>query len=216
MPREGERVNVEEFVLMSLPRARCRVLEVGCGAGDLARFMAGRGYEVTAIDPDAPEGKIFRKVKLEEFDDDEPFDAVVANKSLHHIHDLIAALEKIQGLLLPGGPLILNEFGWEQMDSLTARWYVAHLRRPPGQAPISAGDFLSRWIAEHEHFHTSVAMREALDTRFTLKVFEWVPYMASGELERPELVEDELSGIRAGTINAIGFRYVGTRRQTGV
>jgi SAM-dependent methyltransferase len=175
-------------------------------------MLAGRGYFVTAIDPEAPEGKIFHKVKLEDFNDSQRFDAVVANRSLHHIHDLAAALEKIRALLLPKGLLILNEFGWEQMDPQTARWYVTHLPRSHRHAPPSAGDFLRGWVAEHGHLHTSLAMREALDVRFALKVFEWVPYLAGGELERPDLIEEEQSAIRAGTINPIGFRYVGTRR----
>jgi SAM-dependent methyltransferase len=188
------------------------VLEVGCGAGDLARMLDGRGYIVTAIDPEAPHGSIFRKTSLEGFDEEEPFDAVVANRSLHHIHDLTAALEKIRSLLIPRGLLILNEFGWERLDSQTARWYVTHLPRSHRHAPVSASSFSREWVAEHEHFHTSVAMREALDVLFGLKVFEWVPYLAGGELERPDLVDDEQAAIRSGTITPIGFRYVGTRR----
>jgi SAM-dependent methyltransferase len=205
-------VNAEEFVVRSLPHAPCRVLEVGCGAGDFARAMAGRGYLVTAIDPEAPEGSIFRRVMLEDFDDEELFDAVVANRSLHHIHELNGALAKIRSLLVPGGILILNEFGWEQMDTKTAHWYVTHVPHSPRHPPLSPAEFLAGWIAEHEHFHTSVAMREALHAEFALKILEWVPYLAGGELERLDLIEEEQSLIRSGTIDPIGFRYVGTRR----
>jgi 2-polyprenyl-3-methyl-5-hydroxy-6-metoxy-1,4-benzoquinol methylase len=38
------------------------VLEVGCGHGDLARTVSESGYEVVAIDPDAPEGELFEAV----------------------------------------------------------------------------------------------------------------------------------------------------------
>jgi SAM-dependent methyltransferase len=65
-------VNAEEFVVTSLPRAPCRVLEVGCGDGDLARALAERDYLVTAIDPEAPPGSIFQKVMLEDFDHEDP------------------------------------------------------------------------------------------------------------------------------------------------
>jgi SAM-dependent methyltransferase len=137
---------------------------------------------------------------------------VVANRSLHHIHELSAALDKVRSLLLPGGILILNEFGWERMDTRTARWYVTHVPHSPRHPPMSPADLLAGWIAAHEHFHTSVAMRQALDADFALKIFEWVPYLAGGELERPDLIEEEQSLIRTGTIDPIGFRYVGTRR----
>jgi SAM-dependent methyltransferase len=204
-------MNVEEFVTSSLPAAPCRVLEVGCGSGDLARALAGRGYDVTAIDPEAPGGPIFRKVALEEFTDPEPFDAVVASRSLHHIHDLPAALDKIRSLLRPGGAVILNEFGWERMDERTARWYAASLPHGHEAERLSKEHFLRDWIAEHEGLHDSVTMRRTLDGLFEPELFEWVPYLADGELERPDLIEEEHALTQAGSITAIGFRYVGRR-----
>ncbi len=65
--------------------------------------MADAGYDVVAIDPDAPDGEIFRRTTIEAFDDPGPFDAVVASLSLHHVHDLGAALDKLVRLLR--GPL---------------------------------------------------------------------------------------------------------------
>jgi 2-polyprenyl-3-methyl-5-hydroxy-6-metoxy-1,4-benzoquinol methylase len=76
------------FVETHLPAAPARVLEVGCGRGDLARGIARLGYQVDAIDPEAPVGAIFHAVSLEEFSDPGPFDAVLANLALHHIPDL--------------------------------------------------------------------------------------------------------------------------------
>ena len=79
---------VEEFVLGQIGDSPARVLEDGCGKGELARALARVGYSVTAIDPRAPEGPIFRSVGIEEFSDAEPFDHVVASLSLHHVEDL--------------------------------------------------------------------------------------------------------------------------------
>lgn len=62
-----------------------------------------------AIDPEAPAGDIFRRVGIEEFPAPEPFDGVVANRSLHHIHDLHAAIDSIAELLPPNGVFVLNE-----------------------------------------------------------------------------------------------------------
>ena len=53
-----------EFVLSRLPRARARVLEVGCGVeGGLTPALAAAGYDVLGIDPHAPEGPLFRSVR---------------------------------------------------------------------------------------------------------------------------------------------------------
>ena len=62
---------IEEFVLGQVGDPPGRVLEVGCGAGELAQALARAGHFVTAIDPRAPEGPIFRRVRIEEFSDPE-------------------------------------------------------------------------------------------------------------------------------------------------
>jgi 2-polyprenyl-3-methyl-5-hydroxy-6-metoxy-1,4-benzoquinol methylase len=113
------------FVEAHLPAPPGRVLEVGCGRGDLARAVARLGYSVRAIDPEAPPGAMFSAVTLEEFSDPGPFDAVLANLALHHIHDLSAALAKIRRLLRPGGRLILNEHAWDRFDEPTS-WAADH------------------------------------------------------------------------------------------
>src|SRR5215211_7732235 len=76
---------LKDFVLAHLPAPPARVLEVGCGEGELARALDERGYDVTAIDPAAPAGPIFRRIKLEELEDDARFDAVVASCAFHHM-----------------------------------------------------------------------------------------------------------------------------------
>jgi SAM-dependent methyltransferase len=203
-------MDVEEFVASNLPEPPCRVLEIGCGAGELALALADRGNTVTAIDPRAPEGSIFQQVSLEDFGGAGPFDAVVASTSLHHIHNLSAALDKIHGLLRPGGVLILNEFGWERMDARTAGWAASHLAGS-GTEPVTGEGFLKQWIDYHEELHDSVVMRETLDAVFLPTTFEWLPFLAEHELERPDLADEERTLVESGEINPLGFRYVGTR-----
>ena len=94
---------VEEFVLAQIGDSPTRVLEVGCGEGELALALARAGHSVTAIDPRAPEGPIFRRVGIEEFSDPGKFDHVVAILSLHHVKDLGMALVNVANSLRPGG-----------------------------------------------------------------------------------------------------------------
>jgi SAM-dependent methyltransferase len=198
-------VDLVAFVLAALPPPPARVLEVGCGAGNLARAIDAAGYRVLAIDPDAPEGPIFRRTTLEDLEESGSFEATVATYSLHHIDSLDPALERIGSLLQPRGALILEEFGWDRLDHATAKWYGQQQREP------SIESVLAEWRAEHEGLHGYEVMRRALDERFDECSFEWRPYLHRC-LERDELETPEREAIARDEIQAVGFRYVGVRR----
>lgn len=194
------------FVLAALPPPPARVLEVGCGAGDLARAVHAAGHEVLAVDPEAPEGAIFRRTTLEHLGDAGPFDAAVASYALHHIEALDLALDRLVGLLEPRGTLVVQEFGWDRVDRATAEWYGRH----GGAQPVDA--VLAEWRAEHAGLHGWAAMRRALDDRFVERSFEWRPYLYRC-LDRDDLEPSERAAIARAEIRAVGFRYVGARRE---
>jgi SAM-dependent methyltransferase len=200
-------VDVLQFVTAHLPSAASRVLEVGCGDGRLARALDDLGYQVVAIDPAAPEGAIFQAVSLEEFADPVRFDAIVASRALHHIHDLAGALSKLQRLLVPGGRLIVVEHAFDRLDERTAGWYLEKRRAKDPHAPLSLQACLAEWEADHAGLHGSTAMRRELDLRFTERWFAWTPtlYLELGKA----LEGEELSLIEDGSIQATGFEYVG-------
>lgn len=201
-------MDFEAFVLAHVP-PRASILEVGCGRGDLARALAGAGYEVRALDPDAPAGPLFRRVALEEFAEPGPFDAVVASRSLHHLPELGLAFDKVAGLLRPSGVLVVNDFAKERLDGATAEWYcerrVALAAAGGKEAPRSLEACLRE---EHADIHGYGDMRRELDRRFRERAFAWVPYLHE-ELEGVATRAQEETLIAAGAIQAAGFRYVG-------
>ena len=198
------------FVATHLPPPPTRVLEVGCGRGQLAQAIATSGHRVVAIDPKAPAGELFQPVTFEEFDDAEPFEAVIASRSLHHIPDLPGALDKIARLLRPGGRVIVNEHAFDRFDEATARWYLARRAAIGASSPPSPKQCMAEWESDHAGLHGYAAMRRELDSRYIGSFFTWRPYLYE-ELGSPVTDAEEQSLIDAGAIQATGFRYVGGR-----
>ena len=212
-------MGLTEFVLSHLPPPPARVLEVGCGDGALTVALHASGYDVTGIDPAAPSGPLFRRLKLEDVEEDEPYDAVVAGRTLHHVTDLGLALDKIVRLLGGRGVLVLDEFAWDRLDVATAEWLYGQQRvlaaAGLGEAAPSLEECCRGWEDEHVGLHGYDAMREELDARFDERHFEWTPYLrryvggvATQSLER--------TLIDAEAIQATGFRYVGVPRGAGL
>jgi SAM-dependent methyltransferase len=210
------RRQVAAFVRSQLPLPPASVLEVGCGEGELAYELSAAGYDVIAIDPEAPQGPIFRPVKLEEFDGSAPFDAVVASLSLHHIEDVAAAVDKIADLLAPEGVLVLNEWDRDRFRGTTARWYfhqrqaLAALGREHAEIEPTFEEWWSEWYERRSDVHPYATMRPHLDRRFSQRLLEWVPYLYGYRLGG-EVEPVERALIDSGEIEAVGFRYVGRR-----
>jgi methyltransferase family protein len=201
-----------DFVLRQLPPAPARILEVGCGPeGGAAPVLAGAGYDVLAVDPDAPEGPLYQQVTLEELDDPGPFDAVVAGRVLHHVHPLPEALDKLAAL---GPLLVLDEFAWNHLDEPTVDWYESQHRLlvAAGLEPSGPPD-LDEWRSQHPGLHSYETLRAAVDERYEERLSEWRPYLYRW-LEGPASESLEAALIAAGAIRPIGFRYAGVRRET--
>ncbi len=110
-------VHYQPVILGAVPAPCARALEVGCGDGLLARRLAERCAEVTAIDRDARMIALARqrtaagRVTFIEAADyltcpvaGESFDFACANTSLHHM-DFQQALAAMARALRPGGRL---------------------------------------------------------------------------------------------------------------
>jgi SAM-dependent methyltransferase len=205
-----------DFACSHLPEPPARVLEVGCGQGELAGALAERDFDVVAIDPEAPEGPIFHRIALEDFSAEGAFDAVVASVSLHHIHDLAGALDKIASVLRPAGVLVLEEFAKERLAGATAVWYyeqrraLARAGNAESEVPDDFGEWERRTKNNLADIHPATAIRAGLEKRFAERFFEWSPYLYSWGLDDAvERLERRL--IAEGSIEATGLWYVGER-----
>ena len=93
-----------------------RLLDVGCGNGDVARLLRDRVGEVVAVDIeesrswDDETGLAFRTADGEALPfDDNSFDLVHSKDSLHHMTSPDRALAEYRRVLRPGGAALIEE-----------------------------------------------------------------------------------------------------------
>ena len=219
----GSGVGAEVFVRYQLPPPPARVLEVGCGSGELARSLSAAGWRVTAVDPGAPEGGPFVRAAVEELDvgDHGPFDAAVAVLSLHHAGELATVLDKVRSLLKPRGVFVVDEFRKERLaDRPTAAFFyhqqlsLLHAAKKgadggghqPGEGTFES--WYARVTGHRAAVHGEGEVLAPLEERFLTRSLSYGPYLFRHGLDAAvEPLERKL--IAEGGIQATGLRWVG-------
>jgi 2-polyprenyl-3-methyl-5-hydroxy-6-metoxy-1,4-benzoquinol methylase len=142
-----------------------RVLEIGCGWGELAERIAETGAEVSAIDLS------FRMVQLARergvralvadgqalpFDADR-FDLVIANAVMYHIPNIDLALSEVGRVLSPGGAFVATTF---ELGRFSELWDLVGHAPPtlPFDADTAGTDLRRhfRTVTEENGIHTLV------------------------------------------------------------
>jgi len=116
-----------------------RLLDVGCGRGDLGSWLIQRGWSVTGVEPSAQACTVARdrgvdarmgtltEVELEPA----RYDAVVFRQSLEHVIDPVADLRRAREALRDRGVAIVSvpNFGCWQRRRFGERWFHLDLPR---------------------------------------------------------------------------------------
>ncbi|MFY9825559.1 MAG: class I SAM-dependent methyltransferase [Thermoanaerobaculia bacterium] len=225
-----------EFVKRFLSGSR-RVLEVGCGDGRLAVKLRETGHEIVGVELSAEAVRSARAAGLDVRQADflsfeeEPFDAILFTRSLHHVARLTAAVTRAWELLKPAGLLLAEEFAVEEADPPTAAWfYQVQASLAAAQALLQApspgpADPLARW--ELDHLHTPPlahgrAMLSAVADRFDFLSVERASYLyrtfcgklrgdAEGWRLANQIFETEERLVGEGALRPVGLRFVARR-----
>jgi len=125
-----------------------RLLDVGCNEGRGLLFYRGNGWEAEGLEPNAGAAAAARglgfpvhAMPLRNFLPEKPYDVVVLSNVLEHSQDPRGMLERVRGILAPGGRL------WVSV--------------PDGDS-VLRGVFGRSWINWHVPFHVVLFTRRTL------------------------------------------------------
>jgi SAM-dependent methyltransferase len=203
-----------------LPPAPARVIDIGCGPhGGFVPFMRESGYDAVGVDSEAPATGPYHRVRFEELEVQERFDAAIASTSLHHVTDLALVIDGIEDALRKGGVLIVLEWDWEAFDDESAQWCFQRLGEEEGwlhrrreEWAVSGQEwqpYLRDWAAG-EGLHRAEDIVRLLDQRFERRSVERGPY-AFPDLANTTAA-DEQAAIDAGKIRSTRIDWVGVSR----
>ena len=118
----------KDLISMLNPKAGERILDLGCGTGELTAEIASSGAKMVGIDAsekmiEAARNKFpdlnFIQAKGESFIDSEPYDAIFSNATLHWILNPEAVISAMYSNLKPNGRLLLEMGGNGNIQSIT-------------------------------------------------------------------------------------------------
>jgi SAM-dependent methyltransferase len=227
-----------DFIKRFLPSECQRILEVGCGTGELAACLSKDGYSVVAIDSDPDSIAAARELGVDarvatwpDFADD-LFDAVLFTRSLHHIHPLDRSVRQAADSLADGGRIIVEDFAYDSADEKTLRWFRSAIALVRAAELFVKGDermgktlskakTLEAWQQNHNHdLHTGAEIEAELEKPFDRIISEnaayYFRYIANATVDTEQrnaiiqaIVEQEEALAADGSIVALGRRFVG-------
>jgi SAM-dependent methyltransferase len=225
------------FVKRFLPAECRRILEVGCGTGELAARLSKEGYSVVGIDADRDSIATAQQLGVDAHVATWPgfdhgyFDAVLFTRSLHHIHPLEESVRHAAESLADDGRIIVEDFAYESADEKTLRWFTSAIRLLQATGllivsdeflnkALSKTETLNAWRENHEdNLHTAAEIDAQLEKTLggvirenAAYYFRYIANAITATEKREAIIqafaEQEETLAADGSIAALGRRFV--------
>jgi 2-polyprenyl-3-methyl-5-hydroxy-6-metoxy-1,4-benzoquinol methylase len=160
--------------LARLPKGK--LVDVGCGDGEMLQFAIQMGWDGFGLELDSQAISAVRKKGITILEggyetlDNYPslFDCIICSHVLEHVHDPIAALEKMKLALKPGGVLLLS---CPNARSKVSQYFGVHWRglEAPRHIAIPSAHFLREFFeksgfqVEENIFNGFPSIQESID-----------------------------------------------------
>ena len=125
-PSEFISLLTKEFLMKNVNLMKSRILEVGCGKGELLLMLQKIGVDILGIDPDddairhaVQQGANIIKSEITDISEDY-FDCVLFTRSLHHISTLNETISHAKTIMKKEGILLCEEFDYKNVSELGA------------------------------------------------------------------------------------------------
>jgi len=112
-----KRLNFIAEIIQTYCHSGAKILDIGCGNGNIARGIGSLGYQVTGIDfsenaikyaksKNTLPNVTFKVCSAEEVTDGDQFDAIICSEVLEHLHNPDGLMSTISEILRPGAIFI--------------------------------------------------------------------------------------------------------------
>ncbi len=178
------------------PKLDERILDLGCGSGELTHKINEKAASVVGIDnsPEMIEKARFRfplcdfqVADASNFEFNEPFDAIFSNAALHWVIDYKAAIGCMYKSLKPGGKIVVEFGGKDNVRSITDQLKKSLLKREyEAQSKLQLWYFpsIGEYTSELEAAGFNVSLAELYDRPTALAdentgIMDWLTMFAA-------------------------------------